>query len=99
MLRRRLRQTDTLGRYGGEEFAVLLDELQPPEAERLVNRLLEEFRAVEFHAADGTPFRQTFSAGIAMLTPDMDLEAWRQAADDTLYKAKAAGRNRVLRAF
>jgi diguanylate cyclase (GGDEF)-like protein len=98
MLRRRLRQTDTLGRYGGEEFAVLLDELAAPEAERLVNRLLQEFRAVEFHAADGTPFRQTFSAGIAMLTPGMDLESWRQTADETLYKAKAAGRNRVLRA-
>jgi PleD family two-component response regulator len=59
---------------------------------------LEEFRTIAFKAADGTLFRQTFSAGIATLKPELNLEAWRQAADDALYEAKAAGRNRVLRA-
>ena len=98
MLRRRLRQSDTVGRYGGEEFAVLLDELRADESERLVNRLLEEFRGIDFTAPDGTVFHQTFSAGIAMLRPGIGLEAWRQAADDALYAAKDAGRNRVLAA-
>jgi diguanylate cyclase (GGDEF)-like protein len=96
MLRRRLRQTDTVGRYGGEEFAVLLDELDASEAERLVTRLLEEFRAIDFKAAEGATFHQTFSAGIAMLQPGVDLATWRQAADDALYAAKKAGRNRVV---
>ncbi len=96
MLRRRLRQTDTVGRYGGEEFAVLLDELDAAEALRLVNRLLEEFRAIEFIGADGTPFNATFSAGIATLQPGMTLETWRQAADDALYAAKKSGRNKVV---
>jgi len=99
LLRRRLRQPDTIGRYGGEEFAVLIEGLGEPEAVRLVSRLLAEFAATDHHAADGTPFRATFSAGVAVLSPAaMDLERWRKAADDALYGAKAAGRNRVVAA-
>ena len=99
LLRRRLRQPDTIGRYGGEEFAVLIEGLGEPEAVRLVSRLLAEFAATDHHAADGTAFRATFSAGVALLSPAaMDLERWRKAADDALYGAKAAGRNRVLAA-
>ena len=45
LLRRRLRQTDTIGRYGGEEFAILIDDLKKDEAVRLMNRLLDEFSA------------------------------------------------------
>ena len=96
LLRKKLRQSDTMGRYGGEEFAVLLEDLQEDEAVRLVSRLLEEFGRIT-HAVPGSgQFRVTFSAGVAMLGPDMDLEAWRQAADQALYAAKAAGRNRVV---
>jgi len=99
LLRRRLRQPDTIGRYGGEEFAVLIEGLGEPEAVRLVSRLLAEFAATDHHAADGTAFRATFSAGVALLSPAaMDLERWRKAADDALYGAKAAGRNRVVAA-
>ena len=96
LLRRRLRQSDTVGRYGGEEFALLLDDLSAEDAARLVERLRAEFRALEFDAPGGTAFRVTFSAGIAMLEPDMGLERWRQAADDALYAAKQAGRDRVV---
>jgi diguanylate cyclase (GGDEF)-like protein len=99
LLRRRLRQPDATGRYGGEEFAVLIEGLGEPEAVRLVSRLLAEFAATDHHAADGSSFRVTFSAGVAVLTPaSMDLDRWRKAADDALYGAKAAGRNRVLAA-
>ena len=96
LLRRRLRQSDTIGRYGGEEFAVLLDDLSQDEAVRLLERLLAEFAAQSQHAPDGSTFHVTFSAGIAMLEPaSMDLNAWRGAADAALYAAKGAGRNRV----
>ena len=99
LLRRRLRQPDAIGRYGGEEFAVLIEGLGEPEAVRLVSRLLAEFAATDHHAADGAAFRATFSAGVAVLTPAaMDLDRWRKAADDALYGAKAAGRNRVTAA-
>lgn len=95
LLRRRLRQSDTLGRYGGEEFAVLLDDLSQDQALRLVTRLIEEFRRAEHFTGDGS-FRVTCSAGVAMLDSWMDLESWRRAAENALLAAKAQGRARVV---
>jgi diguanylate cyclase (GGDEF)-like protein len=96
LLRRKFRQSDRVGRYGGEEFATLIEELPEAEVVRLVERLLAEFGAMEHHAADGQPFHTTFSAGVAMLKPGMTLDAWKKASDDALYAAKSAGRNRVM---
>jgi diguanylate cyclase (GGDEF)-like protein len=97
LLRRHLRRSDVIGRYGGEEFGILLDALHENEAERLMLRLLDEFARTEHRAPDGTTFRVTFSAGVAELaTSHTDLERWIQAADTALYGAKRAGRNRVL---
>jgi len=96
LLRRKFRQSDRVGRYGGEEFATLIEELPEAEVVRLVERLLAEFGAMEHHAADGQPFHTTFSAGVAMLNPGMSLDAWKKASDDALYSAKSAGRNRVM---
>jgi diguanylate cyclase (GGDEF)-like protein len=96
LLRRRLRQSDRVGRYGGEEFATLIEDLPEAEVVRLVERLLAEFAAMEQHSADGQPFHTTFSAGVAMLRPGMSLDDWKKAADDALYAAKKAGRNRVM---
>jgi diguanylate cyclase (GGDEF)-like protein len=98
LLRRRLRQSDTIGRYGGEEFAVLLEGLPEEEVVRLMSRVLEEFRALDLEAAGQERFRATFSAGVAMLHPGMDLDEWKKAADDALYAAKDGGRNRVVAA-
>jgi diguanylate cyclase (GGDEF)-like protein len=96
LLRRRLRQSDRVGRYGGEEFATLIEDLPEHEVVRLVERLLAEFGAMEHHAADGETFKATFSAGVAMLRPGMTLDDWKKAADDALYAAKKGGRNRVM---
>ncbi|MEO8587215.1 MAG: diguanylate cyclase [Acidobacteriota bacterium] len=96
LLRRRVRGSDLIGRLGGEEFALILEGLTEEEAERLMNRLLEEFALIPHRGVDPSGFRVTFSAGIAMLVPGMTVDAWRQAADDALYAAKAAGRNRVM---
>ncbi|HSE42459.1 MAG TPA: response regulator, partial [Acidobacteriota bacterium] len=73
LLRRRLRQTDTIGRYGGEEFGILIDDLKKDEAVRLINRLLDEFSAIEHQTADNKTFQVTFSAGIAVLKRRMTL--------------------------
>jgi diguanylate cyclase (GGDEF)-like protein len=97
LLRRHLRRSDIVGRYGGEEFGILLDHLFEDEAVRLMLRLLQEFAMVEHRAPGGQTFRVTFSAGVAMFDPvTMDLERWIQAADAALYAAKRAGRNRVM---
>lgn len=98
LLRRRLRGSDLIGRLGGEEFAVILEDLTEGEAERLVNRLLEEFSVMPQRGSGGTVFHVTFSAGVATFLKGMTVDAWRQAADDALYAAKSAGRHRVARA-
>ncbi|MFP5246576.1 MAG: diguanylate cyclase, partial [Thermoanaerobaculia bacterium] len=89
-LRRRLRQTDLVSRYGGEEFAMVLDDTTAEDAARLVERLLAEFGALE-HGEVG---RVTFSAGVAKL--DASFEASFRRADAALYEAKRSGRARVV---
>jgi diguanylate cyclase (GGDEF)-like protein len=96
LLRRRVRQGDTVGRYGGEEFALLLEDLAPDGAMRLIDRVRVEFAATPVALPDGQRVSATFSAGIAFLAPGVDLEPWREAADAALYAAKSAGRNRIV---
>jgi diguanylate cyclase (GGDEF)-like protein len=97
LLRRHLRQSDTIGRIGGEEFAVLLHDLREGQALRLVRRLLDEFSSWEHAAPDGSRFTAAFSAGIAMLEPgSLDLNGWRRAAEQAVSVAKATGRRRVV---
>lgn len=98
-LRRRIRQSDIKSRYGGEEFAIIIDDIREDEATRLLTRLLDEFAAVDHHAADGSAFRVTFSAGVAMLDPKtMDFESWIQSSKNALQTAKDAGRRCVVAA-
>jgi diguanylate cyclase (GGDEF)-like protein len=95
-LRQHLRRTDIIGRYGGEEFGVLLDQLPMEDAQRLITRLLGEFAALDHAAGEQQHFRVTFSAGIAPWREGIERHAWIEAADQALYAAKKTGRNRVL---
>ncbi len=97
LLRRRLRQSDVIGRYGGEEFAVVLEALDEPDAVRLADRLRAEFAELEHRSAEGSAFHVTVSAGVAGLPArPSSFEAWRKAADAALYRAKQQGRDRVV---
>ena len=99
LLRRHVRRSDPLGRYGGEEFAVLLDGVHERDATRLTARLLAEFGEMEHRAPSGAPFKCTFSAGVARFDPrTMDVESWVNTADSALYAAKTSGRNQVVTA-
>jgi diguanylate cyclase (GGDEF)-like protein len=81
-----LRPGDVLARYGGEEFALLLPDCRARDACPIVNRLCQ-----------ATPGGATCSAGIAEYDPSRPDLLMRQA-DEALYAAKAAGRNRVMAA-
>lgn len=96
LLRRRLRQSDVLGRYGGEEFAVVLRGLGIEDGRRLAERLREEFATLRHEAPGGSRLRVTFSAGVAELRPGEETKDWSRRADALLYAAKGAGRNCVM---
>jgi diguanylate cyclase (GGDEF)-like protein len=95
LLRRRLRQSDHLGRLGGDEFAAIIENIGENQAVRLLERIREEFSALDQAATDGSRFHATFSAGVAVLEPHMNAGLWRERADSALYAAKSRGRNRV----
>jgi diguanylate cyclase (GGDEF)-like protein len=95
LLRRRLRQSDLLGRLGGDEFAAIIENIGAKQAVRLLERIRREFSETDQIATDGSRFRATFSAGVAVLEPPMDAGLWRERADAALYDAKSRGRNRV----
>lgn len=92
----RVRAEDVACRYGGEEFTILL----PAVSERQMMRRAEELRAqaadVARHASGAPPQVVTFSIGAALWPRDgADPAAILRAADEALYRAKAAGRDRV----
>lgn len=94
-LRLRLRESDIVGRYGGEEFAVIMTGLDAEQAKSIMDALRESFAAVTF-LADGAEFHCTFSGGLAAFPEYGDPSALIEAADAALYQAKRAGRNRIL---
>lgn len=90
----RMREEDTLGRLGGEEFAVLLTGADTSAAIAAAERLRKGIEAARVLAAPHLHFTASF--GVASLDGDMArAEDWIEAADRALYRAKAAGRNRV----
>lgn len=94
LLQQRLRLSDTVGRYGGEEFALILRGLDLTQAGALANELLRAFSKIKFYTAH-TDFSCTLSAGVAAVTANDSMTSVREAADQALYAAKRAGRNRV----
>ena len=91
-----LRDTDLIGRIGGEEFCLFLPQTTPAEAMQVAERLRQEIAALAFHSDVGGGFLVTVSVGVAGVKPDEgSLSDWLSRADGALYKAKAAGRNRV----
>lgn len=97
LLLQRLRKSDAIGRYGGEEFLVLLPDTTPEDALSVMQQILSQFSQIAFNE-DKQMFSVTFSAGVASSIDFESAQAALDAADKTLYLAKAAGRNRVLRA-
>lgn len=95
LFKHRLRNTDVIGRYGGEEFALLLKNLTPEKAKGLVNELREDFSKIIFNAGN-KQFKVTFSAGISFYPGCSRSEDLRMAAYAALYKAKEQGRNQVV---
>lgn len=91
-----LRKTDYVARWGGEEFVILLPEDQPADVLNVAEKLRMNINQGEFFTADEQPLDVTASIGLGILTyDDNTVEVVLQRADEALYQAKSAGRNRV----
>ncbi|MEJ7786667.1 MAG: response regulator, partial [Solirubrobacteraceae bacterium] len=91
------RGEDVVGRWGGEEFVVGTYGMARDDGVQRVAEMLERFRRKRFTGRDGRSTRLSFSAGVAEYPRDgADLHELYRAADDALYTAKGAGRDRVL---
>jgi len=95
ILRKNLRETDIGGRYGGEEYAVILTETDAKHALIFAERIrrLVEASHVMYNEIE---IKFTISLGIAEYSDEFDNhQNWIEAADSALYKAKTGGRNQV----
>jgi diguanylate cyclase (GGDEF)-like protein len=91
-----LRISDLLGRLGGEEFAILLPETGPDDAEMLADRLRTRVSELRVATKNGTA-TLTISVGSAAIDANTtDFSSLLERADKALYEAKKAGRNRVV---
>jgi diguanylate cyclase (GGDEF)-like protein len=89
-----LRNYDAIGRYGGEEFLLVLPNCESATAVEVVERARAAVGARPVEAG-GTPLDVSISAGVSWACGKVESSALIQAADEALYRAKAAGRNRV----
>ncbi|HEY2580067.1 MAG TPA: GGDEF domain-containing protein [Streptosporangiaceae bacterium] len=99
-LRGLLREYDIIGRFGGEEFAIVLPHTDVATAEQITERLRVKLAEISVAPGSGsnteTPLQVTVSIGVAALANSRrDLDELIAAADAGLYRAKAQGRNQV----
>lgn len=95
LLKQRLREMDIVGRYGGEEFAVILGNTDGKTAAEVLDAIRKDFSQLR-HLADKKEFSVTFSCGIADVSLCDNAIDLCDTADKALYKAKTAQRNQVV---
>lgn len=95
LLRQRLRGSDYIGRYGGEEFAIVMPNTPADAACEVIDSIRVDFARLRQHTHDGEIYC-TFSAGVIDSTLSDDAGNLARAADAALYRAKQQGRNRLV---
>ncbi|MGO9077795.1 MAG: diguanylate cyclase [Streptosporangiaceae bacterium] len=97
VLRQAVRDYDLVGRFGGEEFSLLMPQTTAGDAQRVAERIRERIAALRIDAGSrpGIPITLTVSIGVAVAGGG-DITELLAAADSALYRAKRAGRNQVM---
>jgi diguanylate cyclase (GGDEF)-like protein len=93
-----VRELDLPGRYGGEEFALVLPGTNLSGARALAEKIRKQLEALLVTTPDGSPFQVTASFGAACFPAQSSVEELVAAADAALYQAKRTGKNRVVTA-
>lgn len=97
VLRGAVRPTDVVGRFGGEEFEVLLTNTDPEGARIVAERIVGRVSALRYPLPDqATVVGVTASVGAALWGDDLEVDQLLAAADSAMYRAKAAGGNQVV---
>lgn len=96
LLKTILRKTDIAGRYGGDEFMLILPQTSLSGAESLADKILSEIRNADIGSRHGKQIRLSVSIGVASLESDSDsVDSLVKRADAAMYASKHGGRNRV----
>jgi diguanylate cyclase (GGDEF)-like protein len=95
VLQQRLRRTDVIGRYGGEEFAIIMSDTSGYQARVVLDEIRNGFAHIRQHA-ENSDFSVTFSCGIASFPLYNTAALLNRAADQALYLAKRRGRNQIV---
>lgn len=95
ILKQRVRKTDIVGRYGGEEFGIVFLNTNIRDARSMLDQIREEFSNLVHVIPEGM-FQVTFSAGIADFPAFLEVKELYDEADKSLYKAKQSGRNLIV---
>ena len=90
-MRSMIREVDTIGRWGGEEFLLICPKTNLEGATNIAHKIRERIQGLEFSSAKSV----TLSAGVAQFQTDENYEAFLKRLDDALYCAKNSGRNQV----
>lgn len=97
-LQRNVRANDLAGRYGGEEFVVLLENVNEAVAVIRIEQILRQFRVIEHPVTSTQTISATFSAGVAAMRDGESVDSVIARADRALYRAKRSGKNQVFTA-
>lgn len=98
LLRQRLRRSDIVGRYGGEEFAVIFPDTTASVAARVLDQVRVAFAKIQQHSEGGGHFAVSFSGGVADLEATLDADELFDVADAAMYASKQKGRNCISQA-
>jgi diguanylate cyclase (GGDEF)-like protein len=94
LLKQRLRKSDIIGRYGGDEFAIILPDTESKAGYKVFNEICRSFAALKQHIGKNS-FNVTLSCGLVSLSGEENAAELIEKADKALYKAKEQGRNQV----
>ncbi len=95
LLKQRLRKIDQIGRYGGEEFGIIMPDTLPESAYQVIDKLRKFFSDLTYQS-NGKVFSCSFSAGVACASVFNHEKSLIEAADEALYLAKEKGRNLTI---
>ncbi|EER22124.1 MULTISPECIES: PleD family two-component system response regulator [spotted fever group] len=98
ILKNTLRITDLIARFGGEEFIILLTDIDISKAIETAERVRVKIECMDFHIEDQIePLKKTISIGVTEYKKEESIESFIERADKAMYEAKTTGKNKVVK--